>query len=42
MADSSKPPVKASAGSLGIVKIGCISEIVIAVENTVLVVLHVS
>ena len=42
MADSSKPPVKAAAGSLGIVKISCISETVIAVMNTVLVVLHVS
>ena len=42
MADSSNPPVKAAAGSLGIVKISCISETVIAVMNTVLVVLHVS
>ena len=42
MADSSKLPVKAAAGSLGIVKINCISETVIAVMNTVLVVVHVS
>ena len=42
MADSSNPPVKGAAGSLGIVKINCISETVIAVMNTVLVVLHVS
>ena len=42
IADRSKPPVKASAGSLGIVKISCISETVIAVGNTALVVLHVS
>ena len=42
IADRSKPPVKAAAGSLGIVKISCISETVIAVGNTALVVLHVS
>ena len=42
MAESSKLPVKAAAGSLGIVKISCISETVIAVGNTTLVVLHVS
>ena len=42
MADSSKPPVKAAAWSLGIVKISCISETDIAVGNTALVVLHVS
>ena len=45
IADNSKPPVKVSAGCLGIVKISRISETVIAAGNTVLVllvVLHVS